>query len=428
MLKTVMTKGHFGKAVESVLSVQDLPKGRFSNMIWMAERNASHHAKSNEDGPAEVWETCSECGETVTLTVEGDALVAKSACVYAGGMPAYEVLLDVPSGTLVFANDLRDLTEVEDDADLNTAFGQKAFTEGHAADGLALVFVGNTCPSVFKKGAEILVGDGGRRKRTFGSICTDLWWYSAMDKDLFLARCEAAGLSPEAFDVFEVEVPAGVYAVTDEMVRDRHARGVVYSRIRKTDAARPRLRARSGSSDTLADSLFWAAVNKKSIGMSRDAMLCEILTVLGNGYGWHNGNLRSLSTRGGSKPHRVDFKKVDAPRDAGFVPELPNFSVGFSGTSSLYPMGWTYDKLGTAPTGIDLYWLAGGMMFAKSVLASDFDVIGPYRGEVKVRVLETVRQVLIAGLDVLCEIAEVRGVRKDGSLDSAFAEIRAAWA
>ena len=91
-------------------------------------------------------------------------------------------------------------------------------------------------------------------------------------------------------------------------------------------------------------------------------------------------------------------------------------------------MSWTYDKIGTAPTNIDLYWLAGGMMFAKSVLASDFDVIGPYKGEVKARVLETVRRVLIAGLDVLCEIAEVRGLRENGKLDKAFSEITQAWA
>ena len=70
----------------------------------------------------------------------------------------FEVLLSVPSGEIVFANDLRELVAVPDHHDLNSVEGGRAFTRSAAEQGLALIFVGNTCPSVYRDGHGLCGG------------------------------------------------------------------------------------------------------------------------------------------------------------------------------------------------------------------------------------------------------------------------------
>lgn len=168
---------------------------------------------------------CGECGGSVQFHLDGTTLIAHSTCSEPGGLAPYHVTIDVPSGVLVFANDLRAMTQVEDRYDVNKTIGQKQLTMAYAAQGLAHIFVGNTCPGVYQTPDGLAVmtpaydeeaTDDLLPGKDYGSICTDLWWYSAMDKDLFDARCAALDLTPEDFDVFEVPVPPGSYAFYPE--------------------------------------------------------------------------------------------------------------------------------------------------------------------------------------------------------------------
>ena len=359
---------------------------------------------------------CGHCGEGIRLRVRGDVLLADSECSEAGGLKPYEVLVGIPSGKIVFANDLRNLVVVDSGGSLNEPRGQKELTLSAASVGLALVFVGNTDPRVIRDGETLLVGSGIKGDR-LGSISTGLWWYSAMDHDFFVDRCAAAGVRPEDDDYFVVDVEPGVYAFSDEFA-NHHESGVVFSRVRKVDAEAPVVVIDGlDTASTLAESRFWRDVSKHSpIGN----YLVSAFTTLGFGLDWVNGGLRDVS--GGRKDGprclvegRVGDNIVDG------IPELPGFSA-----SSIYPIDWSYPgKLGAVPDDINLYWLAAGMMFLKSAVSSPVTVIGSSRlsKEKADEASENVQAIFVACQDYLCELATKRGLWADGSLRRAFGEL-----
>ena len=389
---------------------------------------------------------CGECGGQVTFTREGNTLIAKSECSEPGGIQPYDVLLHISSGKIIMANDLRELTEVEEQFSVNETRGQVALTRAYAEDGMAHIFVGNTCPGVYTQGDAIIVANGAEIDdepegakdigAKHGSICTDLWWYSAMDKGLFEARCAEQGIDPKTLIEVEIEVEPGIYAFSDQLANGDDPGLVVFSRITKSDAAAPKLRKRqTGPADSLAESHFWKEVerlgNMKGLFASKNHVLGDIFTVLGNGYAWHNLCLRNASGRSEDKPFRANLAPVKAPRDASYVPLLPNFESGIrGGTDGFYPMDWNHSKLGKTPLDADPHWMAGGMMFLRSALAGEVKTIsyGDQKPEEAAQKAELLRQVMVASLDVLCEIAEERGIDKDGTLDRIFGEIKQTWA
>lgn len=422
---------------------------RFDKMTGLARM--IDDAIGNELLDYATRQECGECGGRFRLKRHGTTLVAENECVHAGGIKAYDVLLAIPSGKIVFANDLRSLTLIDDHFDVNHTIGQVRTTKAYAEDGMAHVFVGNTCPGVYRtdEGFAVQLHNGRYDEdgdyldpgeddeaedapERLGSICTDLWWYSAMDQDLFLARCAETGEDPDDFDHFVVEVEPGVYAFSDELA-DLDASGTVnLSRIRKVEAEAPALKSRAtGLAASLEDSQFWREVNRL-VGFcrSRDAALGDICTVLGNGYNWHKGSLRNINGHADDTPFRAPLTPVEEPRPTDFIPALPGFKPGFRMSGQFYPLCWNYPKLGAAPLNADPYWLAGGMMFLKSAIASDYQILGWDRNtpEQNQAQKDTHHAVMIASLDVLCEIAEQRGLVADGTLPRLFAEIAEAWA
>jgi hypothetical protein len=459
-------RGHARRQSGEIIDLAVVPEGyseKWSHEYWQGqaeqwsakENLVSRLAELDPDGAdhftahkMQILNTCSECGEQFTFRREGTTLIAESECAVPGGIQPYSVLLNVPSGRIVMANDLRELTQINDNFNVNKTCGQVGLTKAYAEDGMVHIFVGNTCPGVYEKDGKIEVGldnswqddeedlSAEQVGKDLGSICTDLWWYSAMDGDLFEARCAEQGIDPKSLIEVEVNVEPGVYAFSDELA-DRDAKGyVTLSCIQKVDVPAPKLRPRqSGTAICLQDSHFWKEVERlgkmKVIFPSKDSVLADIFTVLGNGYAWHDGYLRNASGRSEDEPFRAQLKPVDAPRDASYVPLLPNFKVGIrGGTEGLYPMCWNYSKLGKTPRDADPHWMAAGMMFLRSALATEVKTIGhaDETPEVAAKETEKLRHVIIASLDVLCEIAAERGIDKDGTLDGIFAEIQQAWA
>lgn len=108
----------------------------------------------------------------------------------------------MPSGRLVFGNDRRALTLVDDTHNVNTAIGRKRVTEAFAAQGMLSVAVGNSCPDVVTHGNTLVVANIDRNKDTddlvvHGRVTTDFWRVSAMDADLFAERCQVLGRDPK---------------------------------------------------------------------------------------------------------------------------------------------------------------------------------------------------------------------------------------
>lgn len=150
-------------------------------------------------------------GKTVRLS--GDDCSAPDGC------ELNEWELNVPSGKLVVANNLRSwFPLLEDDSyDINGLGGRRMTTLDYADTGLSYAFVGNSCPSVFadenKENTYKISNKPEEEDEDTGlaNICTDLWWYSICDFDEFSRRCEKFGGSLEDAYAEVVDVKPGVY-------------------------------------------------------------------------------------------------------------------------------------------------------------------------------------------------------------------------
>lgn len=175
-------------------------------------------------------EDCWECGEEITLESDGVTWRAKHKCQHPTGLPAIEFELNVPSGKLVVANDLRDLFLVLGHHNVNQPIGCYRTTMDYAKIGLAHGNVGNSCPGVYEcrgrrksAGTHFVIGTTSNKNKNprfnqddkatrVAGISTDLWWYSICDADEFAKR---AGKSLEEaakdYDADIVPCVPGVY-------------------------------------------------------------------------------------------------------------------------------------------------------------------------------------------------------------------------
>lgn len=109
-----------------------------------------------------------------------------------------EVAIDIPSGYIVFSDDLRDPYNVpESKRSPQNATGplwQKMITKAYGEAGLFHGYVGNSCPSIHKHDGKFIIGTSSYDEKTYetrddlpgeyvGAVITDLWWYSLADKD-----------------------------------------------------------------------------------------------------------------------------------------------------------------------------------------------------------------------------------------------------
>ena len=201
--------------------------------------------------------TCSYCGDDDFATeTNGRAVrVAGEPCKFPNGLPPTEWELNVPSGKLVVANDLRELFPLpeDEDFDINTTMGCRQTALAYAANGMSHAFVGNSCPGVFECGDGLFKiatppndeeWDEKRRKHvkvkpapTFegervAGICTDLWWFSLCDHAEFQRRCGRFEQKAADFSVEVIDVKPGVYRFRhDEEARRHYGPGeCVYTR------------------------------------------------------------------------------------------------------------------------------------------------------------------------------------------------------
>lgn len=188
--------------------------------------------------------TCSYCGED-DFAVETNGVAVRLAgepCKFPSGLPLTEWELNVPSGKLVVANDLRELFPLpeDEDADINTTLGCRQTALAYAANGMSHAFVGNSCPGVFKCGDGLFKiantpsdekWDGKKYVKvepvpkfegeSVASICTDLWWFSICDHAEFQRRSKRFKQKVSDFSVKIVNVKPGVY----RFHHDEEARG-----------------------------------------------------------------------------------------------------------------------------------------------------------------------------------------------------------
>lgn len=150
-------------------------------------------------------EFCPNCGELVKFKITSEKFIAEKKCKYPKGFPPYEFEINIPSGQMVIANDLRKYFYLdEDEFFINLIIERAKKTWAYASRGLAHAIVGNTCPGFYHVDKdEYVIASSGRTKKQFKNddeenayrterclipeeqkicqICTDLWWYSICD-------------------------------------------------------------------------------------------------------------------------------------------------------------------------------------------------------------------------------------------------------
>lgn len=205
---------------------------------------------------------CSFCGaEDFDLETNGEEVrIAGAPCPYPKGLPPTEWELNVPSGKLVVANDLREVFPLpeDEDFDINGVLGCRQTALAYAANGLSHAFVGNTSPGVFrcKDGTYKIANppdedewngkdwvkikpkpkfDGKR----LAGICTDLWWYSICDEAEFKRRCRR--FKKKEANVTIIDVDPGVYRFRHDEEAQSHKgpSECIYTRFERVRKADP---------------------------------------------------------------------------------------------------------------------------------------------------------------------------------------------
>lgn len=359
-LENLDLKGHWesGRLLHSSTreNLQDMS-------YWMARNMPSADAKAVVDAvetntPMEKWvpvnarmlrlimHGCPCCNQQIEgVETNGQSFrLAADPCPYPNGLPATEWELNVPSGYMIVANDLREHFPLPhgEDYDINKRIGLHLTTLAYAKQGLSHAFVGNTCPSVFKcadntfkigKKPHGQAWDGKKwvkvkttkwEGRKVAGICTDLWWYSICDAEEYQRRMSRFGDSDR--DIEKIKVKPGVYRFTHSnqppSEQEEAEQGVAYSRfewIREPDPvvdflsqydevevnphayvqaqaqAWPTLFGRTQSSQNEAP-LPWSEFTPENKQWAWQRVADQIFCTIGGGTEWHEKGFPRAST------------------------------------------------------------------------------------------------------------------------------------
>jgi hypothetical protein len=445
-VKYINSMGHKGRALDYVFELDKEPttsKEKFIEKFWQTRISDVENYKEmleemydfDEEGAIEEFlkqietyekikftDTCGQCGEETTYIREGVTLKAQNTCCYPGGHPSYDVLLNVPSGEIIFANDLRSLTQTEDTFYTESTIGLVKETQAYAKEGMIHIYVGNTCPKVCKTLEEIQIinlnEDTDPTRILYdiqGFICTDIGWYCAMDKNLFLERCQEENLNPEEFDPLYVSVDPGVYSFSDELRKQTPTDDILYSRIQKSNCNAPVIhKMDTGPAPSFEESLAKTVLDKlislKFLGNTYTNVLTELTDVSGTGYKWHKSNLKKLSRRKGDIPFETDSEIIG---NTDFIPTATfNSKMWGNENDSIFA---------EAPESIDIYWLAIGLIYYKSRIDIPFTIEKNSKDEEAVQEKTSQRIKDVTSIfNKLYQIAHKRNLVQDGTLSKVF--------
>lgn len=159
--------------------------------------------------PKRMYTKCGECNKSYSITFDGKLFKFHSngnqPCENAGGIQDWNAgRVEIPSGVMVVANDFTSLAFKQmPDRYVNDKIEMFNTANDYAEVGILHSFVGNSCPGIYVDDDGVItvanepwdeddddidkhisLGIGEEKAR----VCTDLWWWSGMDKDLYLER------------------------------------------------------------------------------------------------------------------------------------------------------------------------------------------------------------------------------------------------
>ena len=198
-------------------------------------------------GTADCQYTCVNDKMKLTLIANMDK------CEFQLSNLDYESTIDIPSGEIVFVNDIRaainpkELEGYDEKYSPNFHAGRVNTAKEFEKHNAIYFQIGNCACDIGKiNDDKLVVGanyyeageDEDEAKfedfRTFkaeevGSICTGLWAYCATDKMQFLKACEEKGVKPEDFEPVYVKVNAGRYKFKHQYANHEERNSNIYT-------------------------------------------------------------------------------------------------------------------------------------------------------------------------------------------------------
>ena len=256
------------------------------------------------------YHVCGYCEAAVIWECDGTKVQATTECPHQNGLE-YSFELNVPSGTMIVANDLRPEFDITGDYNINQASQSVRCSLAFAEIGCAHAFVGNTSPAVFRQlpvagqsGDVLLIGNPAHDEdyndiedsipgERVAGISTGLWWYSIVDKTEYLLR----GLKLDD-SVDQVAVRPGVYRFTHyyfrkDFVRDAAGRPNIFSRVewvREPDPVRDYAAERAGLNFTAGQVIANSIRKYPTLYAGHYAarrVADHIMCTIGGGGHWH---------------------------------------------------------------------------------------------------------------------------------------------
>lgn len=217
-------------------------------------------AGSKIDSTSPYWETVDRIYK-IWLTGESENDLSSAPCAYPDGIEKYDQYITIKSNHLVFANDLRDIVNVDHIESMKYISEQSGYhnninsevgciyNQEYALDkGLIMVQVGNTSPIIAQNadtGVIVAVDPNAwksKKRYTFpidvagfkskGNICTGVWTVQAVDSIVFEAYAEENQMSLEKAAKkhgFLVPIQPGKYKITNYNAHHYTDRPVFFS-------------------------------------------------------------------------------------------------------------------------------------------------------------------------------------------------------
>ena len=192
-------------------------------LLWMMH-NCNNAELTKEELISKGWkkiayQKCNTCGKKVYFDMlpKGKIIRAQKRCRYPRGYPVIKTYLKIPSGEILFDNNLREYfpKKHKNRISINYTHGVALESKAYARSGMAYHFTGNSSPSIIKLDNEHLQIGNGLDGKKVGSICTDLWWYCAVDrKDFEIKSGKKAKEYKKEYGVTIVKVRPGLYETT----------------------------------------------------------------------------------------------------------------------------------------------------------------------------------------------------------------------
>lgn len=142
---------------------------------------------------------CFHCGEYIELSFDGKTISNNDGNLDCFHDKIYSFNIDIPSGKLLLNDWLTYGNELfgEDFENINCLYGRYKESKKYADKKIMHFYVGNTCPTVSQKDDLIIIESPGYNDENDeeifydesfskkGNICTDLWWTTGIDLELY---------------------------------------------------------------------------------------------------------------------------------------------------------------------------------------------------------------------------------------------------